>query len=157
MIPITKESVGQVYRSTLGVPFKKGGVDRSGVDCSGLVPLTRGELGLETDYPSMSEMFPDNKSWMPRKGLIEKYMTSNYDRIPCEEWQQGDAITFNITGETEQHIGYLVDEPKYGHPFIEGMGLLHITLRTGVVVIEPMSEKYWGKRAWCYRIRELID
>lgn len=158
MIRISREQIEEAFRSMLGVPFKKGGVDRFGLDCTGLLFCVRGEIGLDTEYPDNEERFPNGaKSWVPRPGLLQKYMLANFEFANLEEMSKGDLISFNLTGRTEEHVGVLVEEPKYGNPFVEGFGLLHVTHKTKQVKVEPISKRFWDRRVHAYRFREVID
>ena len=105
--------------SCLGTPYRYAGLDRSGLDCSGLVYLSFRE-GLNYTIPRTAESI---YSWA--------------DKITTEELQPGDLVFFVTDGQKVSHIGIYAGEGRFIHSASEGP-------RTGVMY-SHLSEAYWKR------------
>ncbi len=131
---ITKneESIDPVYARTSsniittalsfeGTRYKYGGMDKRGMDCSGLV---------YTCYKSEDIELPRSSKDMARMGV----------KITLDEIAKGDLVFF-ITGnkkKTINHVGLVVEIDNGDVKFI------HSTTSLGVI-ISSMEESYWKK------------
>ena len=95
--------MSELYSKLLGVPYKKGGRDLSGLDCIGLVLLLNKENGINMpDYITPNE---DNMIYqlvMEGKELVEK----------LDEPEPGCIVLFRIR-PMYFHMGIVLDDCKH--------------------------------------------
>lgn len=112
------EAAGQY----LGTPYRYGGVDRRGLDCSGLVYLSfRDALGVQ----------------VPRSTLT-LYIWA--EKLPDSRLLPGDLVFFNTLGTGKapvSHVGIYAGEGRFIHAASEGP-------KTGVM-FSALSEDYWRR------------
>ena len=102
----------------LGVPYRRGGSDDNGFDCSGFVrAMYENTLGLV----------------LPHNAKAQAAATQTIDKA---ELQPGDLVFFNTLRKTFSHVGIYVGEGRFIHSPRSG----------GEVRIENMSDSYWRKR-----------
>jgi cell wall-associated NlpC family hydrolase len=100
-----------------GVPYKNGGTDRSGFDCSGFTQYVFAQYGLS----------------LPRD-VREQFKTGQpVDRKTLEP---GDLIFFSTTEPGASHVGIAVG----------GDAFVHAPSTSGVVRVERFSSSYWAPR-----------
>jgi cell wall-associated NlpC family hydrolase len=80
----------------LGTPYRRGGMDENGMDCSGLV----GRVYLDRGYP-----LPRTAEEIARAG------------IPVEraDLAPGDIVVFTTAGEKPSHVGIYVGTAAFVH------------------------------------------
>jgi cell wall-associated NlpC family hydrolase len=102
-----------------GVPYRLGGADPGGFDCSGLVQYVFAQYGI--DVPRVVE---------------EQYEVG--DMIDPSDIKPGDLIFFNTKrrGDDASHVAIAIG----------GDGFVHAPNSTGVVRVETLSSTYWGSR-----------
>ncbi len=117
-------------KSFEGVRYKFGGVDKRGMDCSGLVYTC----------------FQEENITMPR---ISRDMAKQGTRIALNQISAGDLVFFqtNKNRKVINHVGLVVEE-KDGEVFF-----IHSTTSRGVI-ISSLNENYW-KRAFV-EVRRII-
>ncbi len=104
----------------LGVPYRYGGRDKKGIDCSGLICVLYQSL-YKTDIPK-----------------TVKLQYEACKKIPLKKLREGDLVFFNPEGKEVTHIGlYLSD-----HTFV------HASVSKGVV-ISNLENAYYKKSAVC--------
>lgn len=104
--------------SYLGVRYRYGGVDRSGLDCSGLVFLVvRGVTGA-----SLPRTAREQYSWA--------------EPVVRSQLQSGDLVFFNTTGRYS-HVGVYLGDGTFIHAASDGP-------KTGVI-ISSLDEDYWAR------------
>lgn len=114
----TVAALYQQYSEWKGVGYRYGGLDKSGVDCSGFVHLTlKRHFGLEV--PRSTE------------GLSEYGIS-----VSRSELMAGDLVFF-ITGRSKRHVGIYVENGKF----------LHASTSRGVM-LSDMGDDYWAARYW---------
>lgn len=102
----------------LGTPYRYGGLDRRGLDCSGLVYLCFQEaLGTA----------------VPRTTLALYRWT---EKIPAAGLRRGDLVFFNTAGRVS-HVGIYTGEGRFIHAASSGP-------RTGVMY-SRLDEDYWRR------------
>jgi len=106
-------------RTFLGVPYRFGGTDRRGMDCSGFV------------YVSFREAF---RYTIPRTSLG---MYNWAQRIPRSELQPGDLVFFVTVGTRVSHVGIYVGEGRFIHSASAGPN-------TGVIY-SRLDESFWQR------------
>lgn len=77
-----------------GIPYRLGGADLSGFDCSGFVQYVLGRHAVP----------------MPRT-VIEQYRVG----APARDVEPGDLVFFETIGSKASHVGIAVDEHSFVH------------------------------------------
>ena len=110
------ELLYQQYAQWRGVPYRKGGLSRRGVDCSGLVFLTyRDKFGIA----------------LPRTTRLQ---ARSGQRVSQKRLAAGDLLFFR-TGFSGQHVGIYIEERQF----------LHVSASTGVT-LSSINDRYWRRR-----------
>jgi cell wall-associated NlpC family hydrolase len=100
------------------VPYKRGGNNSAGFDCSGFVrAMYQSTLGLV----------------LPHNAKAQAAATEKIDR---SELQPGDLVFYNTLRKAFSHVGIYIGEGKFIHSPRSG----------GQVRIENMNDAYWVKR-----------
>ncbi len=113
---ITNTTLYMVIDHWLGVPYKYGGKDKNGIDCSGLTAVV------------MKESFQKEVSG-PSWSIAEQCAT-----VSAKELKEGDLVFFTISGSKISHVGIYLQN---GH-------FLHASTSRGVM-ISDLSEAYYSK------------
>lgn len=100
----------------VGKPYRYGGADLHGFDCSGLVLYIYGELGIE----------------LPRSAAEQHRMVKKVDR---DELQPGDLLFFKINRKRISHVGIYVGDNRFVHAPQSGKR----------VIIRSLDEEYYVK------------
>jgi hypothetical protein len=100
-----------------GVPYRLGGTDPSGFDCSGLVQFVFAQYGIT----------------VPR--VVEQQFEVG-DKIRPADLKPGDLIFFNTQGKQASHVAIALGQEQF----------VHAPNSTGVVRVESLSSTYWGSR-----------
>ncbi len=101
-----------------GVRYKLGGLNKNGVDCSGLVYLTyKSKLGIH----------------LPRTAQQQSKLGQEIYR---HELKAGDLVFFR-TGPTSKHVGIYLENKKF----------LHASQSKGVI-ISHLDNTYWKAKYW---------
>jgi len=102
-----------------GVPYRLGGADPAGFDCSGLVQYVFAQYGIS----------------VPR--IVEEQYEVG-DKIKPRDIRPGDLIFFNTQtwGHGASHVGIAIDRDTF----------VHAPNSSGVVRVEPIGSGYWGSR-----------
>ena len=101
----------------LGVPYRNGGSDPSGFDCSGLVQW----------------VFAQHGTALPRE-VRDQYHIGR--KVNLEELQPGDLIFFETVSRGASHVGMAIGEGRF----------VHAPSSNGVVRVEPYTANYWIRR-----------
>jgi cell wall-associated NlpC family hydrolase len=102
-----------------GVPYRPGGTDPNGFDCSGLVQYVFAQYGVS----------------VPR--VVEDQYDVG-DEIEPSKIEPGDLIFFdtNRRGDGASHVGIAIGRDNF----------IHAPNTTGVVRVETLASSYWGSR-----------
>ena len=103
--------------SLRGTPYRNGGSDTTGFDCSGLVWYVFARHGIV----------------LPRT-VFEQYRAGTHVATP--DLQEGDLVFFTTTAPGASHVGILVG----------GDSFIHAPTSTGVVRVEHLASSYWSAR-----------
>lgn len=106
------------YHQWRGVPYRYGGVDRSGIDCSGFVRQTMGELE--------SLNLPRTTGAQARTG----------QPVPPGDLSPGDLVFFK-TGHKSRHVGI----------YVGGGRFMHASTSQGVTM-SRLDNIYWRRHYW---------
>jgi cell wall-associated NlpC family hydrolase len=112
-------AIAQFAMGFRGVPYRLGGADPAGFDCSGLVQYVFAQYGM--DVPRVVE---------------QQYEVG--DSIRPSDIKPGDLIFFNTekSGNGASHVAIAIGQDSF----------VHAPNSTGVVRIETLSSTYWGSR-----------
>ena len=100
-----------------GVPYRDGGSDPSGFDCSGFVQWVFAQLG-ET---------------LPRE-VREQFQVGR--KVKRDQIKPGDLVFFHTVSHGASHVGIALDDERF----------VHAPSSRGVVRIERYTSEYWKKR-----------
>ncbi|MBI1874484.1 MAG: C40 family peptidase [Acidobacteria bacterium] len=101
----------------LGVPYRNGGTDPVGFDCSGFVQFVYSRAGF----------------FVARE---VRHQVEGGMAVDAAEARPGDLIFFATSGRRASHVGIVLDETTF----------IHAPSSQGVVRIEPISGRYWRER-----------
>jgi len=112
-------AVAQYAMGFRGVPYRLGGTDPTGFDCSGLVQYVFAQYGI----------------FVPRV-VEEQYEIG--DKVKPSEIKPGDLIFFNTQrwGHGASHVGIAIGQDSF----------VHAPNSSGVVRVETLGSGYWGER-----------
>lgn len=117
--PQQPERVIAVGRTFVGVPYKWGGVDPNGWDCSGFV----------------QEVFRLGGHQVPR---LADAQYEACRRVEMGELEPGDLVFFNTDGSGVSHVGIFTGEDKFLHAS-SSRGVVEDSLQDGY-----FSQRYYG-------------
>src|SRR5688572_3102622 len=100
-----------------GVPYRNGGSDPSGFDCSGFVQYVFGQLG----------------TLLPRE-VHDQYRAGR--AIDLDDVEAGDLLFFETEGRGASHVGMVVGGGEF----------VHAPSSRGVVRVERYDASYWASR-----------
>jgi cell wall-associated NlpC family hydrolase len=111
------EAVVDVAQGFLGTPYRSGGADPEGFDCSGFVQYVYARAGIA----------------LPRS-VREQWLAGSV--VDAGDVRRGDLLFFTIGGREVTHVGIALDTDTF----------VHAPSARGVVRVERSSVKYWAKR-----------
>src|ERR1051325_7977471 len=100
-----------------GVPYRNGGSDPNGFDCSGLVQW----------------VFAQNGRALPRE-VREQYRIGR--EVDADDVQPGDLLFFDTSSHGASHVGIAIDRETF----------VHAPSSNGVVRVERYTSAYWSRR-----------
>jgi cell wall-associated NlpC family hydrolase len=100
-----------------GVPYRNGGTDRRGFDCSGFTQYVFAQHGL----------------FLPRS-VRDQYKTGI--AIAVNELEPGDLLFFATTDTAPSHVAIAIGADEF----------VHAPSSAGVVRVERLSSTYWATR-----------
>lgn len=118
------------FNDYVGLPYIRGGRDRSGIDCWGLVRLVHAEQ-LGNDLPSFAESYDIATE---RDRLADLVAQQKEAWQPVADPLPGDVVVLRVEG-TESHLGLVVEPGR----------MLHAMAGSGSV-IEPYASAKWVNR-----------
>ena len=116
-VPVASSAVIDTAMKLRGVPYRNGGSDPSGFDCSGFVQW----------------VFARNGVLLPRE-VRDQYGTGR--KIGPREVRPGDLVFFETVSRGASHVGLVVGADQF----------VHAPSSTGVVRVERLTATYWAKR-----------
>lgn len=116
-VPVPSSELVGTALALRGTPYRNGGADVSGFDCSGFVQYVFAQHGLG----------------MPRT-VAEQYEIGR--KIKPNELQPGDLVFFRTGGADTSHVGIALGDDTF----------VHAPSSSGVVRVEMLSAKYWMSR-----------
>jgi cell wall-associated NlpC family hydrolase len=103
--------------SLRGAPYRDGGIDPSGFDCSGFVRYVYEQHGVA----------------VPRQVRDQFRIGKNVDR---DDLEPGDLVFFSTVAPGASHVGIVIGGDQF----------VHAPSERGVVRVESLSAQYWASR-----------
>ena len=103
--------------SLRGAPYKDGGIDPAGFDCSGFVRYVYEQHGVA----------------MPRQVREQFRIGKTVDR---DQLEPGDLVFFSTVAPGASHVGIVIGGDQF----------VHAPSERGVVRVESLSQQYWASR-----------
>ena len=103
-----------------GVPYKFGGCQKNGVDCSCFVSILNEEVYNKNVPRTADEMFKKSK------------------KISLNEAKSGDLVFFKINGNTVSHVGVVLIKNNFAH-----------SSTSKGVIVNNIDEAYYKKYFFC--------
>jgi len=103
--------------SLRGAPYKDGGMDPTGFDCSGFVRYVYEQHGVE----------------MPRQVREQFRLGKTVDR---DRLEPGDLVFFSTVAPGASHVGIMIGGDQF----------VHAPSERGVVRVESLGQQYWASR-----------
>lgn len=103
--------------SLQGAPYRNGGTDPSGFDCSGFVAYVFAQQGLAVPR-TVSELYAAGRE------------------ISADALEPGDLVFFSTVAPGASHVGIAVSADRF----------VHAPSSKGVVRVERLSASYWSSR-----------
>ena len=100
-----------------GVPYRDGGADPDGFDCSGFVWYVFGTHGL-----ALPRTVAEQAEWG--------------EKVGAADLRPGDLVFFSTTAPGPSHVGIVIG----------GDSFVHAPSSSGVVRVERLSASYWSSR-----------
>ena len=115
--PVSEYELVGTALNLRGVPYKNGGVDQNGFDCSGFTQYVFAQYGVALPR-EVREQFKSGKP------------------VDLKALEAGDLLFFTTTEPGASHVGIAVG----------GDAFIHAPSSSGVVRVERFSSSYWAPR-----------
>ena len=116
-LPADGYSIAGTALGLRGAPYRNGGSDPRGFDCSGLIEYVYSQHGIA----------------VPR--TVEELHDAGRD-VPTQDIQPGDLVFFDTTGRGPSHVGMSIGGDEF----------VHAPSGAGVVRVERLGAAYWAQR-----------
>jgi cell wall-associated NlpC family hydrolase len=116
-LPADGYSIAGTALGLRGAPYRNGGSDPRGFDCSGLIEYVYSQHGIA----------------VPR--TVEELHDAGRD-VPTQDMQPGDLVFFDTTGRGPSHVGMSIGGDEF----------VHAPSGAGVVRVERLGAAYWAQR-----------
>jgi peptidoglycan DL-endopeptidase CwlO len=117
LAPVDRPAVVGTALSLRGAPYRNGGSDPSGFDCSGFVAYVFAQQGL----------------YLPRT-VSEQYVQGQ--AVGQDSMEAGDLVFFSTVAAGASHVGIAVSRDDF----------VHAPSSSGVVRVESLNAPYWASR-----------
>ena len=114
---ITIDTLTADALALLGRPYRSGGIDPSGFDCSGFTQYVFGQRGIA----------------LPRE-VREQFALGQ--TVKADDIAAGDLIFFSTVARGPSHVAIALDADQF----------IHAPNSSGVVRVEHLSSTYWSRR-----------
>ena len=116
-LPADGYSIAGTALGLRGAPYRNGGSDPRGFDCSGLIEYVYSQHGIA----------------VPR--TVEELHDAGRD-VPTQDMQPGDLVFFDTTGRGPSHVGMSIGGDEF----------VHAPSGAGIVRVERLGAAYWAQR-----------
>ena len=117
-MPETSLAIVDTALSLRGVPYRNGGTDASGFDCSGFTQFVYARFEMS----------------LPREVRDQYRVGREVSRASMRS--RGDLVFFSTVASGASHVGIIVEDDRF----------VHAPSSTGVVRVESMDSRYWRER-----------
>ena len=107
--------VAEAAQPWMNVPYRFGGTDQRGIDCSALTQHVLGDLGVS----------------LPRSVCAQRLAGAS---VPTIELRPGDLLFFSLSGGSVDHVGIALDANRF----------VHASTSRGVVV-DYLMDRYFAR------------
>ncbi len=114
----TQDRVILYAETFMGIPYKYGGRDENGFDCSGFTGYIMESFGY-----SLARSARDQKAQV--------------DKIPIKQAKKGDLVFFGKSKSNISHVGIVVSEIG------EELTMIHSSSSRGIMISNVMKSTYW--------------
>lgn len=115
--PFDRRSLAALALEYRGIPYRNGGADPTGFDCSGFTQYVFAQFGVE----------------LPRE-VHDQFSVGT--RIRSPQLSIGDLVFFETVGRGASHVAI----------FLGGGEFVHAPSSNGVVRVERLDSRYWSAR-----------
>lgn len=119
---LTEQKFADEAKEFLGIPYRRGGTSKRGLDCSGFARMIYDQLfGIELPHNS-----------------IDQFQFAELQKINTQDLQPGDLIFFGNTYKKKKrinHVGVYLSDGQF----------IHASSSQGVTV-SSLDDRYWKKR-----------
>jgi len=116
-LPPPAETIASTALNLRGIPYRNGGSDPNGFDCSGFTQYVFARHGIALPR-AVEEQYQVGKNVKPR------------------DLESGDLVFFKTVSRGPSHVGIVIGEDQF----------VHAPSSKGVVRVEHLSTEYWSKR-----------
>ena len=116
-VPAARDAIVSTALTLRGVPYRNGGSNPSGFDCSGLVQWVFAQNGIR----------------MPRE-VRDQFQAGM--KIDLRDVKAGDLLFFETVGDGASHVGLAIGSDEF----------VHAPSSRGVVRVERFTATYWAAR-----------
>lgn len=116
-LPADGYSIAGTALGLRGAPYRNGGSDPRGFDCSGLIEYVFSQHGIAIAR------------------TVEEQHRAGTD-VPFQDIQPGDLVFFDTTGDGPSHVGMAIGGDEF----------VHAPSGAGVVRVERLGAPYWAQR-----------
>lgn len=115
-----RDSIVFFSKQFLGTPYKYGGTNEAGFDCSGFSCYVLKEVNIDLPRTSRDQ------------GTYAK-------KIPLKDAEKGDLLFFGRSGSSIHHVGIVVSEKD------ESLTMIHSSTSSGIMITVIENSDYWKK------------
>ncbi len=113
---LSEDALLKEVKRYLGIPYRRGGYSKKGMDCSGLIKHIYSKT-LQVDLPHSSS---------------QQYALPTLEEVPEDELGPGDLIFFSQKKNRITHVGLYLSDGKFIH-----------AIRKNGVTISSLDNRYW--------------
>jgi cell wall-associated NlpC family hydrolase len=117
LAPLDTDSVVGTALALRGIPYRNGGSNPNGFDCSGFTQYVFAQHGIELS-----------------RGVRDQFKQGR--TVESSELAAGDLVFFSTTDPGVSHVAIMIGGDEF----------VHAPSSTGVVRIERLSSSYWSRR-----------
>jgi len=126
-------NIRQAVKDCLGIPYKHGGRDESGLDCLGLVWYFYKRLGI--NIPDGDGLTIEQDWYKNDPDRLKNALAKQGKPVLINELNILDLLYFEMTDGVISHLGVLVEKDLFIH-----------CLQRRSVGLDRLSRRFWSKK-----------